>query len=69
MTMEQFRKMYRRSISGIWRSEAQKQAEMRTGPQLMLTARAVKQALAASRRGARQSISDLDGVKIQGHAN
>ena len=69
MTMEHFRKMYRRSISGIWRSEAQKQAEMRSGPQLMLTARAVKQALAASRRGTRQSISQLEGVKIQGHAN
>ena len=69
MTMEQFRKMYRRSISGIWRTEAQKQAEMRSGPQLLLTARAVKQALAASRRGTRQTINELDGVKIQGHAN
>jgi len=70
LTMEEFRKMYRRSISGIWRTEAQKQASLKSGPQLLLTARAVKQALASSRRGhTRQSTSQLDGITIQGHAN
>ena len=70
MTMEEFRKMYRRSISGIWRAEAQKQAEMKSGPHLVLTARAVNQVLASSRRGnAKQSISQLKGITIQGHAN
>jgi AraC-like DNA-binding protein len=69
MTMEEFRKLYRRSVSGIWRSEAQKQAEIRSGPQLILTARAVKQALSTSRRGVRQSSNQLHGIKIQGQAN
>jgi AraC-like DNA-binding protein len=70
MTMEEFRKMYRRSISGIWRKEAQKQAEMKSGSHLVLTARAVKQVLASSRRGhAKRTMSQLEGITIQGHAN
>jgi hypothetical protein len=70
LTMEEFRKLYRRSISGIWRGEAQKQAEFKSNPHLMLTAKAVKQAIASSKRSrARCSVNQLDGITIQGHAN
>jgi AraC-like DNA-binding protein len=70
MTMEEFRKLYRRSVSGIWRSEAQKQAEIKSGSTLLLTAKAVKHALASSRRSQpRKSANQLEGITIQGHAN
>jgi AraC-like DNA-binding protein len=70
LTMEEFRKMHRGSVSGVWRTEAQKQAEFRSNPHLILTAKAVKQALASSKRAhARSSANQLDGVTIQGHAN
>ena len=70
MTMEQFRGLHRRAISGIWRSEAHRQAELKSGPQLILTARAVKQTIASSRRiSGRQAARSLEGVTIQGHAN
>ena len=70
MTMEEFRKLYRRSVSGIWRTEAQNQAGTKSVPTLMLTARAVKQALASSRRNhSRKTTSQLEGITIQGHAN
>jgi methylphosphotriester-DNA--protein-cysteine methyltransferase len=70
LTMEEFRKMHRRSVAGIWRTEAQRQAEIKSGPQLLLTARAVKQALASSRRGhVKPSANQLDGITIHGHAN
>jgi methylphosphotriester-DNA--protein-cysteine methyltransferase len=70
LTMEEFRKMHRGSISSIWRTEAQKQAEFKSSPHLMLTARAVKHALASSRRSRiRRSVNELAGVTIQGHAN
>ena len=70
MTMEQFRGMHRRAISGIWLSEAHKQAELKSGPQLILTARAVKQTIASSRRmNGKESVRTLEGITIQGHAN
>jgi AraC-like DNA-binding protein len=70
MTMEEFRKMYRRSISGIWRAQAQKQAEAKSELHLVLTAKAVKEALATTRRAqSKQSTNQIKGITIQGHAN
>jgi AraC-like DNA-binding protein len=70
MTMEEFRRLYRGSLSGIWRTEARKQAQLNSGSTLLLTAKAVRQALASSRRGqTRKSANQLEGITIQGHAN
>jgi AraC-like DNA-binding protein len=70
MTMEEFRKMYRRSISGIWRREARNQANMDSGPHLVLTAKAVQHAITSTRRGSsKPSATQLEGITIQGHAN
>jgi AraC-like DNA-binding protein len=70
LTMEEFRKMYRRSITGIWRSEAQRMADIKSAPQLILTARGVKQALASTRRNqTKPPAQRLEGITIHGHAN
>jgi AraC-like DNA-binding protein len=70
LTMEEFRKMYRRSTTGIWRSEAQRLADVKPAPQLILTAKGVKQALATARRNqVKPSASHLEGISIPGHAN
>lgn len=70
LTMEEFRKIYRRSISGVWRAEAQKHAQGRPAPQLLLTARAVRKVLANSpEEQSRLSATRLNGITVQGHAN
>jgi AraC-like DNA-binding protein len=70
LTMEEFRKIYRRSISGVWRSEAQRYAQGRPTPQLLLTAKSVRKVLADSHEEQpRPATTRLNGITIQGHAN
>jgi AraC-like DNA-binding protein len=69
LTMEEFRKMYRRSVVGSWRSQPSRTNDVAATPQLILTARAVKQVLADTRSGQPKSQLTREGAIVQKHVN
>jgi AraC-like DNA-binding protein len=70
MTMQEFRKLGRRDTSELWKAEARKQAENRTGPRLVLTENVIRQVLSTTQdKLCKQVARRSNGVSIQGPAH
>lgn len=51
MTMEEFRRLYRRETPDAWKADAQRQLASKRGPRLVLTEGVIKQVLSAEQSG------------------